>query len=175
MNGGSATTSGVKAPPALRPEALAASPGQRQVRRVNSNICLLMERRAARFIDFQTARTQFAARCRGLAPSGYHRHPLRQAHGAVQDARARALVQTRVDGFVGSELHRKLAVVYPYSDASPALSSQGSPDWLYARSKRITASTVAKATGLLPAYASLMQCAPDQCHDCESPLDAKCH
>lgn len=109
----------------------------------------------------KVTRESAAARCRALpAPAHPSRHPLRHAHGAVQDAKAQAILAPQVDGFVGSELHNKLSRVYPYSDASASDIPQGSPDWLHARSKRVTASTVAKATGLLPAYVSWMQCSP---------------
>lgn len=113
----------------------------------NHNACL---QRSASMAS-QRLGGRAAARCQALARSDSFLHPLRLVHGAVQDAKARALAASTLDEFVGSELHNQLSLVHPYVGAADAGTPQGSPAWLYARSKRVTASTVAKATGLLPA------------------------
>lgn len=109
--------------------------------------------------DLHPSRANGTTRCHVLhARVNASTHPLRHVHGAVQDAKAEAILASHRDTFVGSDLHSKLSHVYPYLGASPAGIPQGSDAWLQARSKRVTASTVAKAAGLLPAYVPSIRC-----------------
>lgn len=87
-------------------------------------------------------------------------HPQRHVYSnRIQDARFTAVMSrlTHQEGFVGSELHSKLSRVLRYPDHAAGATVQGSPEWLHARSRRLTASTVAKAAGLLPLYVLFSQ------------------
>ena len=98
----------------------------------------------------------------GIQPSaGYPvlgLHPLRLLSTVVQEQLAIAQTQgantDNHDSFVGSDLHRKLSKPHAYADPEAQVLQQGSAEWHHARRQRVTASSVARATGLLP------MCAP---------------
>jgi hypothetical protein len=79
-------------------------------------------------------------------------HPLRPISTVVQMAIAQVqgTHTSNHDGFVGSDLHAKLSKPYVHTDPEAAQMPQGSAEWHRVRQQRMTASSVARATGLLP-------------------------
>jgi hypothetical protein len=77
--------------------------------------------------------------------------PLRQICTVVQGAIAQAENGAlQLDNFVGSDLHRKLSKPYAFVDPDAQGVQQGCVEWHRARRQRVTASSVGRATGLLP-------------------------
>ena len=96
-------------------------------------------------------------------------HPLRLLSTVVQEQLAIAQMQGantgKHDSFVGSDQHRQLSTLRAHTDPEAQVLQQGSAEWHSARRQRVTASSVARATGLLPMCDPLTPCvlwAPSQ-------------
>lgn len=79
-------------------------------------------------------------------------HPLRTLSTAVQVALQNAQSEHAADNFVGSDLHQTLSKKVSYLDPDVHNLQAGCAEWHQARRNRVTASAVARATGLLPMY-----------------------